>query len=82
MGMDVQSILADLKKERQQTAMRLVALSRAVKILRKLRTPMHGAKLTMRPSVAANRVRGRKAWATRMRNQRAKLSIMRGKKAA
>lgn len=81
--MDVAQILAELKHERKQTAARLVALSHAVKTLRRLRgVGTRGATLTMKPSVAANRLRGRKAWATRMKNQRAKLAVLRSKKAA
>jgi hypothetical protein len=79
--MDVSQILAELKNERKQVALRLVALSRAVKILRRLRGPIHHAKITT-SNVAANRSRGRKAWATRVRNQKKKLALVRGKVAA
>jgi hypothetical protein len=79
--MDVSQILAELKAERKQTAARLVALSHALKILRRLRAPMHHAKVTT-SSVAANSRRGKLAWKTRMRNQREKLSVMNHKRAA
>jgi hypothetical protein len=80
--MDVQSILAELKHEQKETRQKLAGLNRALKVLRTLRGPMHGATLTTKPSIAANRKRGRKAWLTRMRNQREKLSVMKTKRAA
>jgi hypothetical protein len=82
--MDVSQILATLKSEKKATAARLVALTRAVKILRKLR----GGETVITKTdnnystVAANRRRGKLAWRTRMRNQKAKLSVMKSKRAA
>jgi hypothetical protein len=78
--MDIQSILGDLKKEKMETASRLVALSRAIRSLRNLRAPKHSAKVTT-SSVAANRIRGRKAWRTRVKNQKAKMALVRSKAA-
>lgn len=82
--MDVSQILASLKQERKQAAgeylaalKRFEALNRAVKVLR--RAPMNHAKDS---TVAANRRRGRKAWRTRLKNQKHKLHVMKSRKAA
>jgi hypothetical protein len=81
--MDVSTIVSGLKAEKKEHAQQVVLISRVLRIFRRLRSaPRRDVKQTMRPSVAANRLRGRKAWQTRMRNQRAKLSVMKSKRAA
>ena len=80
--MDLAEILKSIGDERKQMAARLIVLARAARILKKLRAPMHHAKVSLSPSVAQNRIRGRKAWKTRLKNQREKLSILRAKRAA
>ena len=76
----LQSIIFGLKQERFAHLQQVKAINRALTSLRWLRAPMHAAKVTA-SSVAANRVRGRKAWRTRVKNQKKKLALVRSKAA-